>query len=143
MENNETNIDATNSKLESVENDSTIEEEFDRIVIERKSSKSNIDAGIQSKAYIDKVLIKVIRTGSVIIGSKNTIESASNAKLVILASNCPKDTKLKIEQSGITILDYLGTNTELGAACGKPFTIAAIAVMDEGESGIIDIASNG
>ncbi|NKQ38605.1 MAG: hypothetical protein HF967_03880, partial [Methanosarcinales archaeon] len=116
MENNETNIDATNSKLESVENDSTIEEEFDRIVIERKSSKNNIDAGIQSKAYIDKVLIKVIRTGSVIIGSKNTIESASNAKLVILASNCPKDTKLKIEQSGTTILDYLGTNTELGAA---------------------------
>ncbi|MBW6471451.1 MAG: 50S ribosomal protein L30e [Methanosarcinaceae archaeon] len=88
---------------------------------------------------IDKALIKVIRTGTVIIGSNRTIDAAvsSDAKMVVLAVNCPKDVRTKIESTNVPVLNYLGTSVELGPACGKPFTIAAMAIIDAGESDIL------
>jgi len=88
---------------------------------------------------IDKALIKVIKTGSVIIGSNRTIEAAVNseAKLIVLAANCPEEVKTKIESANVPVLNYPGTGVELGPACGKPFTIAAMAITDTGESDIL------
>ncbi len=91
---------------------------------------------------IDKALIKVIRTGEVIIGSNRTIDAAmkNEAKMIVLATNCPADIRAKIESTDIPILNYPGTGTELGPACGKPFMIAAIAIIDNGESDILAAA---
>ncbi len=91
---------------------------------------------------IDKALIKVIRTGSVIIGSNRTIGAAvsSDAKMVVLAANCPQDVRSKIEATNVPVLNYTGTSVELGPACGKPFTIAAMAIIDAGESDILAAA---
>jgi len=91
---------------------------------------------------VDKALIKVIRTGSVIIGSNRTIDAAvsSDAKMVVLAANCPEDVRLKIESTNVPVLNYFGTSVELGPACGKPFTIAAMAIIDAGESDILAAA---
>lgn len=88
---------------------------------------------------VDKSLIKVVRTGSVIIGANRTIDAAEqgNAKLVVLASNCPEHVKAKVEETGVPVLVYEGTSVELGPICGKPFTIAAMAVLDAGESDIL------
>ncbi|AEH60377.1 ribosomal protein L7Ae/L30e/S12e/Gadd45 [Methanosalsum zhilinae DSM 4017] len=88
---------------------------------------------------VDKSLIKAIRTGSVIIGSTRTVEAAekSEAKMVVLASNCPEDIREKIENTDVPVLNYYGTSVELGPVCGKPFTIAAMAIMDPGESDIL------
>jgi len=87
---------------------------------------------------IDKALIKVIRTGEVIIGSNRTIDAAmkNEAKMIVLATNCPADIRAKIESTDIPILNYPGT----GTACGKPFMIAAIAIIDNGESDILAAA---
>ncbi|WP_292466714.1 50S ribosomal protein L30e [Methanolobus sp.] len=92
---------------------------------------------------IDKALIKVIRTGKVIIGSNRTIDAAINneAKMVVLAANCPADVRAKIESLNVPILNYSGTGTELGPACGKPFLIAAMAIIDSGESDILAAAA--
>ena len=91
---------------------------------------------------IDKALIKVIRTGLVIIGSNRTIDAAvsSDAKMVVLAANCPQDVRSKIEATNVPVLNYTGTSVELGPACGKPFTIAAMAIIDAGESDILAAA---
>ncbi|MGP8321980.1 MAG: 50S ribosomal protein L30e [Methanosarcinaceae archaeon] len=91
---------------------------------------------------VDKALIKVIRTGSVIIGSNRTIDAAvsSDAKMVVLATNCPEEVRLKIESTNVPVLNYPGTSVELGPACGKPFTIAAMAIIDVGESDILAAA---
>ncbi|NPE29141.1 50S ribosomal protein L30e [Methanococcoides sp. SA1] len=88
---------------------------------------------------IDKALIKVIRTGTVIMGANRTIEAAvkNEAKMVVLASNCPANIREKVEATSIPILNYEGTGVDLGPACGKPFTIAAMAIMDAGESDIL------
>lgn len=88
---------------------------------------------------LDKALIKVIRTGKVIIGSNRTIDTAVNneAKMVVLAANCPKDVRTKIESTNVPILNYPGTGMELGPACGKPYIIAAMAIIDSGESDIL------
>lgn len=88
---------------------------------------------------VDKSLIKVIRTGSVIIGTNLTIDAVEkgNAKMVVLASNCPDDVKAKIQATETPVLVYEGTNVDLGPACGKPFTIAAMAIIEVGESDIL------
>jgi len=91
------------------------------------------------KVNVDKSLIKAVKTGKVIIGANRTIEAAADgsAKMVVLASNCPEDIKTKIQATNVPVLDYQGTSVELGPVCGKPFTIAAMAILDVGESDIL------
>ena len=91
---------------------------------------------------IDKALIKAVKTGKVVIGSKKAIElsNSGEAKIIILAKNCPEDTKKKIESSKVPIYVYDGTGRELGPVCGKPFIIAAMAILDAGESDILSLA---
>ncbi len=91
------------------------------------------------KINVDKSLIKAVKTGKVIVGANRTIDAAADgsAKMVVLASNCPEDIKKKIQATDIPVLEYEGTSVELGPVCGKPFTIAAMAILDAGESDIL------
>lgn len=91
---------------------------------------------------IEKALRKALRTGKVYLGSKRTIKALKKgeAKMVIIAMNCPKEIREKIEKfnkSNVPVLVYNGTNMELGAICGKPFSVAALAIIDPGESDIL------
>ena len=56
--------------------------------------------------------------------------------MVVLASNCP-DIKEEVQETNVPVLEYEGTSVELGPVCGKPFTIAAMAILDAGESDIL------
>ena len=38
---------------------------------------------------------------------------------------------------------YKGNNIELGAACGKPFGVSVITILDEGKSNIMNIIAKG
>ena len=84
-----------------------------------------------------------IRTGKVVLGSNNTIKltKLGKAKLVVIASNAPphikKDIKYYTRLSNIPVYEYEGTNLELGAICGKPFSVASLAIVDPGESNIL------
>lgn len=91
-------------------------------------------------AELEKILKKVLRTGKVYLGSKRTLKALKKGevKIVILASNCPKEIKEKIEKFNVPILTFKGTNMELGAVCGKPFSVTSLAVIDEGESEILN-----
>ncbi len=91
----------------------------------------------------------VMKTGSVVLGSKKTIKLAKlgKAKLIIIAANAPpeikKDLKYYAKLSNIPVIEFPGTNIELGAICGKPFSVAAMAIIDPGQSGIIELAKQG
>jgi len=94
---------------------------------------------MKMKINVDKSLIKAVKTGKVIIGANRTVDAATNgsAKMVILASNCPEEIKKKVQETNVPVLEYEGTSVELGPVCGKPFTIAAMAILDAGESDIL------
>ncbi len=82
---------------------------------------------------VEKVLKKALK-GKVYLGSKRTIKALKRgeAKLVIVSANCPKEIREKIEKyrKDVPVLVYPGTNMELGALCGKPFSVASLAVID-------------
>ncbi len=94
---------------------------------------------------IGRELQMVLKTGSVVIGSRNTIRLAKlgKAKLIIVAANAPpeikKDLKYYARLSNIPVYEFPGTNMELGALCGKPFSIASMAIVDPGQSSILEL----
>jgi large subunit ribosomal protein L30e len=98
---------------------------------------------MKMKINVDKSLIKAVKTGKVIIGANRTVDAAANgsAKMVILASNCPEEIKKKVQETNVPVLEYEGTSVELGPVCGKPFTIAAMAILDAGESDILAVTA--
>jgi len=86
-----------------------------------------------------------IRTGKVVIGSKSTLKALINgrAKLVIMASNAPdgirEDLKHYCKLAKTPLYVYPGTSWDLGATCRKPFMVAALAILDPGESNILNL----
>lgn len=92
---------------------------------------------------IVRELRTAMSTGKVVLGSKRTIGLCrfGKAKLVIVASNCPRGIREEIEYlcklSGIPVYVFPGTSWDLGAVCGKPFMVASLAVVDPGESDIM------
>lgn len=102
-----------------------------------------------SKSEIDKSLSIAVKTGKILFGSNSTIKSAMTGKvrLIIIASNCPVDKREKIEYycrlSGIPYIIYPGSSLDLGTACGKPFSVAALTIRDPGDSDILRFAEGG
>jgi len=76
-------------------------------------------------------------TGKVRFGLAETKKSIKNgeAKLVVVSSNCPEDDIAG--ESLLKVVVFNGTNVELGSACGKPFPISALAIVNPGESNIL------
>jgi large subunit ribosomal protein L30e len=72
---------------------------------------------------VNKQIRMAVKTGKVEFGSKVALSSASlgRAKLLILASNCPKDFRENIvydaEQSEVPVYVFQGSSLDLGALC--------------------------
>lgn len=70
----------------------------------------------------------------VIIGSKQTIKNLKlkSIKSVVVVSNCPESIKKDIgyysKLTGIKVENFEGTAKQLGVFCGKPFSIAVLAI---------------
>ncbi len=90
---------------------------------------------------INKVIKNVLTTGKVVIGARQTIDAVKNGKaqVVVLSSNCLPETAN--EMKGVPVINYPGTGVDLGVACGKPFAIATLAVLEPGDSGILTFRS--
>lgn len=91
---------------------------------------------------LDKSLRSVMRTGKVMIGTKQAIKASKRgvAKLVIVASNCPIDVKKQITESKVPMYEYPGLSVDLGPLCGKPFIVSALTVLEAGDSDIMALA---
>lgn len=98
-------------------------------------------------------VIKAIRmavdTGKVELGAAKTEKQTKNGKgkLLILSENCPQDKRKDIEYfsklSNIPIYNFKGSNIELGEACGKPFSVSAMVVFEQGDSNIFKLIEQG
>jgi len=76
-------------------------------------------------------------TGDVRFGLAETKKCVKKgeARLVVVANNCPE--KPVVSGPSPKVVVFGGTNVELGAACGKPFPISALAIVSPGESNIL------
>lgn len=83
-----------------------------------------------------------LETGKVKIGLAETLSAAASkrARLLIVSKTCP-DPKLTKERSvgKIPIYHYEGSAVDLGQACGRPFPISAMAILDPGSSAILSL----
>jgi large subunit ribosomal protein L30e len=86
-----------------------------------------------------------LQTGKVRIGVTETMEAAKakSAKLLIVAKSCPDATLTSHPKfDRIPIYHYEGNAVELGAACGKPFPISALAILEPGSSAILSLETS-
>jgi large subunit ribosomal protein L30e len=95
---------------------------------------------------VNRALRTAVQTGKVLIGTKETLRSIDEgkARLIVLANNTPDTWTSRIEQRaqerGVPLYRFAGSNGELGPACGKPFSVAALAVLEAGESDVLALA---
>ncbi len=83
-----------------------------------------------------------LETGTVRIGLEETRDAAQakKARLLIVARSCPDPALTKERAVGkIPIYHYDGSAVELGQACGKPFPISAMAIVDPGSSAVLSL----
>jgi len=100
---------------------------------------------------LTKAIATAVKTGKVSFGANTAIQTAKNgkAKMIVLASNCPKSTKEQIEYYGemskIPIIIYKGDIMDMATVCNKPFVISALTIKEAGDSEILklNITTNG
>jgi large subunit ribosomal protein L30e len=94
---------------------------------------------------VDKAIATAVKTGKVSFGANAALQNAKagKAKMVILASNCPKDIKEEIEYncrlSNVPVMTYKGASMDLANVCGKPFIISALSIRETGDSEILKV----
>ena len=59
------------------------------------------------------------------------------AQMVVISRNCPS-AELRGD-IGVKVHVYEGNNMELGAMCGKPFSVSALVIIDKGSSNILTL----
>jgi large subunit ribosomal protein L30e len=83
-----------------------------------------------------------LETGTVKLGveeSRAAVE-AKKAKMLIVASTCPDERLVRERAIGkVPVFHYPGTAVELGQACGRPFPVSAMAILDAGASAILTL----
>ena len=85
-------------------------------------------------------LRRALKTGSVILGPNSTEKCVNDgrARMIILAGNCQEDFKTKITaHEDLFIHTFEGSSAALGRACGKPFAVSTLAIVNPGESDIL------
>jgi large subunit ribosomal protein L30e len=81
-----------------------------------------------------------------LLGTNSSIDAIKNgdAKLVVVAANCPKDEYEDIERyaqlGGVKVREFNGTSWDLGEVIGRPHMVAAIAILEPGDSNILELA---
>jgi large subunit ribosomal protein L30e len=85
------------------------------------------------------VIKQAVDTGDVVIGTRRTEKAVKKktAKMLVIASNCPEFDWLK--DIAVKVHRYKGTSLDLGAACGKPYSVSMLAVLSPGESTIMSL----
>jgi large subunit ribosomal protein L30e len=97
---------------------------------------------------VDKAILTAVKTGKVSFGANAALQNAKTgkAKMIVLASNCPKDIKEEIEHnckfSRVPVITYKGGSMDLAAVCNKPFMISALSIRETGDSDILSLTED-
>ena len=85
-----------------------------------------------------------MKSGKVVLGYKSCLRKlrSGDAKLIILSNNCPTVRKAEIEYyahlAKAKVVFYQGNNISLGTACGKYHRCSTMAILDAGDSDILN-----
>jgi len=85
-----------------------------------------------------------VDTGKVAIGYREVVKSisSSQAKAVVIATKGKKDIIDDIVHmcniAGIKLIKFNENSLELGTICGKPYSVNALAIIDQGNSNILN-----
>jgi large subunit ribosomal protein L30e len=87
-------------------------------------------------------LRKAVKTGTVFLGQNKTREciEEGRARLIVVAKNSPESVKNLVNEIDIPVYVYEGSSVQLGKACGMPYVVSALAVVEPGESDILNAA---
>jgi large subunit ribosomal protein L30e len=97
-------------------------------------------------ATLSKAIRMCVDTGKVEMGERSVRSRIllGKAKVVLVSSNCPPSLVSDLEHysklSGTPIIKFEGDSRELGSVCGKPFVVSSLAVLDSGNSNILEFA---
>ena len=92
---------------------------------------------------LNQSIASAVSTGTCKVGAKSSLDAlrTGEAKLVIIAANCPQNEREDLERFAqlgeIKIRIFEGTSWDLGETVGKPFMVTAIAVIKPGDSKIL------
>ena len=94
---------------------------------------------------VNRQIRMAVKTGKVEFGSKTAVSSVgqARAKLVIMASNCPRETSDEIvyraRQGEVPVYVFQGSSLDLGALCERPFPVSAMVVREPGDSEVLKL----
>ena len=92
---------------------------------------------------VNKALKDVSKKGKIILGEKQTKAAIKKgiAKLVVMANNCPYAEAITalVTENNVPLYNYTSNGVELGYTCGKSFAVSSFAVLEEGESNILQL----
>ncbi|MDH5442729.1 MAG: 50S ribosomal protein L30e [Candidatus Hadarchaeaceae archaeon] len=94
---------------------------------------------------VSKEIRQAVDTGNVILGTDKSrkVLKIGQAKLVIVSSNCRSEVLEDIRRysglANIPVHIFAGDSAELGLACGKPFLVSVLAVLEPGVSNILSL----
>ncbi|MFZ3077622.1 MAG: 50S ribosomal protein L30e [Candidatus Aenigmatarchaeota archaeon] len=108
----------------------------------KSESKKDVVQAVVSEnvAKADAILEDLkaaVAKGNALFGSRSVMKALKlkSPKMIFVASNCPESAKNDINSSakisGTKIENFEGTGKQLGVFCGKPFSIASLAVLEE------------
>jgi len=87
-----------------------------------------------------------MNTGTLLFGQRQTMGACSrgDARMVLVAANCPQDyiSGLQSSHPDIPIHQVLLVNRQLGAACAKPFPVSTLCIVDPGQSELLTLSQN-
>lgn len=89
---------------------------------------------------IRRTLRQAVTTGKVYLGTRETLKALKEGtcKLVIYSDNTWKPQEEVFDKYGdVPQYQFPGSNFDLGAACGKPFPVAVLSIIDPGRSDIL------
>lgn len=85
-----------------------------------------------------------VDTGKVSVGHRDVLRAINRnlAKAIVIPSEGRKamldDINHMCRISGIRIITFKGGSMDLGAICGKPYSINSLAIIDQGNSNILN-----
>jgi large subunit ribosomal protein L30e len=92
---------------------------------------------------VNKALKDVTKKGTITLGEKQTKAAIQKgtAKLVVMANNCPsaKTIMTLANDNKVPLFTYASTGVDLGYTCGKNYAVSCFAVLEEGESNILQL----
>lgn len=81
-----------------------------------------------------KIVRAALESEKVVFGANESIRALKSKKVsqIIVSRNCPADVKdrIKAASSEAVVIEFDGNAAELGIFCGKPFSIAVLAIKE-------------